>query len=420
MSFPSLPQRVVCLVLFGMVLMVALDDDPVAAQPKMLSSESHVSLITILPGDPVYTFAGHSAFRVHDPIRGIDRLYNYGTFNFNDPLFIPKFTYGYLRYFLSVTRYPPTVRTYQQEGRPVISQRLNLTQSQRSRLYAFLEQNARPENRYYQYNFFYDNCSTRLRDALKQTLGPQIDFSDAPAPDKSFRRLLDPYVASRPLLDLGFDLGLGLPADRIATASQGMFLPDYLMRAFDKASVSIRGETHPLVTRTDTVQWVPGYDATEATFDWPVLASVFFLLLVLTWTGWQAMTNRTPTGRGDAVLFSILGFAGLVICYLWFVATYAVTDNNLNLLWAWPTHLFAAAMLVKRPNSDRLRIYLGATAAAGLAFAVGWPLWPQNFHVAVLPFVLGVSVRAGWWALLSTGTVSPSRTPQQGRVYASS
>jgi len=393
-------QRTVLLTALAVILVLSAHR-PALGQPTQLSEQSRISLITILPGDPVYSFAGHSAFRIRDPKQGVDHLYNYGTFNFNDPLFIPKFTYGYLRYYLSVAPYGPMLRIYKQQGRPVIEQRLNLTRSQRTALYRFLRNNARPENRYYQYDFFFDNCSTRIRDALKETLGPTVDFSQAPAPEKSFRQLLDPYVASRPLLDLGFDLGLGLPADQTASAWESMFLPEHLMRAFDHATVKTNGTAQPLVTETDTVQSISGYDATTAAFDWPVALSGLFLVFVLAWTSWQATTQRAPTGRGDALLFAAVGFVGLVICYLWFVSTYDVTDLNLNIGWAWPPHLVAAALLLRRPTTSGLRLYLGATAAAAVLFALGWPVWPQNVHLAVLPFVLGVGVRAGWWALLS-------------------
>ena len=393
---------------------------PVQGQPVQLSEESTVSLITILPGEPVHTFAGHSAFRVRDPGLGIDRLYNYGTFSFNDPLFIPKFTYGDLRYFLSVTPYAPSLRVYKQQGRPIIEQHLNLNRDQRSALYRFLRQNARPENRYYQYDFFFDNCSTRIRDALKQTLGDKVDFSEAPAPEKSFRRLLDPYVASRPLLDLGFDLALGLPADRTATAWEATFLPEHLMHAFDHATVATGDVTRPLVTRTDTVQWIAEYQATTAALDWPVGLSALFLLVVLAWTSWQASRQRPSTGRGDALLLATVGLIGLVLCYLWFVSTYTVTNYNLNLLWAWPTHLIAAAVLLRRPQAPGLRFYFALTTVAAALVALGWPLWPQHFHPAVLPLVLGTGIRTGWqtirssygnepFASLSPGEARPAR-----------
>jgi hypothetical protein len=394
-----LVRSTVCPAALALLFLLSLHPCSAQGQPQ-LSEQSQISLITILPGDPVHTFAGHSAFRIHAPERDLDRLYNYGTFDFSDPLFIPKFTYGYLRYFLSVSPYRPTVRVYKQQGRPVIEQRLNLTPSQRTALYQFLRENAQPQNRYYQYDFFFDNCSTRIRDALKETLGENVDFSNAPAPNRSFRRLLDPYVASRPFLDLGFDLGLGLPADQKASAWEAMFLPGHLKEAFAHATVSANGTRRPLVAQTDTVQWVSDYGATTPAFDWPIALSGLFLILVLGWTSWQAKTQRSPSGRGDAFLFACVGFAGLVICYLWFISTYAVTDLNLNLGWAWPTHLVAAILLLRRPTSSGLRTYLGVTATATALFALGWPIWPQNFHLAVLPFILGVGVRAGWWSLL--------------------
>ncbi len=408
------PPRTAVLATLTFLLIVGASPSPASGQSAQLSEKSRISLITILPGDPVYTFAGHSAFRIRDPGQGLDVLYNYGTFDFSDPLFIPKFTYGYLRYYLSVAPYGPMLRAYKRQGRPVIEQRLNLSRSQRTALYQFLRHNARPENRYYQYNFFFDNCSTRLRDALKETLGEEVDFSEAPTPHKSFRHLLDPYVASRPLLDLGFDISLGLPADQTASSREAMFLPEHLMEAFDHATVSTQDERQPLVAQTDTVQWISGYRASQSAFDWPVALGGLFLAFVLGWTSWQATMQRMPTGRGDAVLFASVGLAGLVICYLWFISTYVVTKANLNLGWAWPTHLVAAVLLVRRPKTSGLRPYLVATAITAALFALGWPLWPQDFHLAVLPLVLGVGIRAGWWALLSPSRIEdlpPSNGP---------
>jgi hypothetical protein len=185
-----------------------------------------------------------------------------------------------------------------------------------------------------------------------------------------------------------------------------MFLPEHLMRAFDHATLTIDGETRPLVARTDTVQWIAGYDATTPAFDWPVALSGLFLVLVLGWTSWEATTQQRPGGRGDALLFASVGLIGLTMCYLWFISTYTVTTYNLNLVWAWPTHLIAAALLLRRPQARSLRAYLALTAVGAVVFAAGWPVWPQNFHLAVLPLALGVGIRAGWWTLLN-----PSQIP---------
>jgi hypothetical protein len=387
-----------------LLLVLTWAPSPASAQPgpDRLSADARISLVTILPGDPVHTFAGHSAVRVYDPDQGLDRLYNYGTFDFTDPLFIPKFLYGHLRYFLSVSRYSQALAVYEEQRRPVIEQRLNLTRQQRTDLYQFLRTNARPDNRYYQYDFFFDNCSTRIRDALQQTLGDAVTFAPAPDPGKSFRHLLDPYVDRRPALDLGFDLALGLPADREATPREVMFLPEHLMQAFDHATVSRHGISQSLVSRTDTVQWVDGYNASEETSNWPATLAWGFFGLIVLWTGGQAARGRGPSGRGDALLFAAVGTVGLVLCFLWFISTYTVTTYNLNLLWAWPTHLIAARQIVRRPTSTGLRYYLIATACTAGVLALGWPYWPQDLHWALLPVTLAVGIRAAWWAFATS------------------
>lgn len=352
-------------------------------------------MVTILPGDPIYSMFGHSALRVHDPVRDIDRLYNYGTFDFSDPLFIPKFTYGHLRYFLSVAPYEAALKAYERQHRPVVEQTLNLTREQRTAVYRFLRVNARPENRYYQYVFFFDNCSTRVRDALEQALGDAVQFADRPTPERSFRHLLDPYAASLPLVDLSFDLALGTPADRVPTSRQAHFLPEYLFDAFNHATIRTTDTTRALVARTDTVQWISGYSSTPSTFDWPLAVSWLFLGLTLAWTGWQATTGRQPGEYGDALLLLFVGLLGAGVCFLWFVATYEVTEYNWNLAWAWPTHLIAAAVLLWRPSASGLHLYLAATAIGAAIVAMGGPFLPQDLHAAIYPFVLGVGVRAG-------------------------
>ncbi|MEF8864663.1 MAG: DUF4105 domain-containing protein [Salinibacter sp.] len=395
---PSLSVRLSLCVL-GATLLLGSAPPSLSAHPPRLSAESEVSMVTILPGTPVYSMFGHSALRVHDPAQNIDRLYNYGTFDFSDPLFIPKFAYGHLRYFLSVVPFPRALRAYEQQQRPVLEQTLNLTRAQRTALFRVLQVNARPENRYYQYVFFFDNCSTRVRDALEQALGDAVQFGDRPRPDATFRQLLDPYAANLPLVDLSFDLALGTPADRRATPREAHFLPDYLFEAFAHATVQSGDTTRALVAHTDTTRWIEGYEATPSAFDWPLAAGWMILFLTLGWTGWQATTGRQPGTYGDALLLAAVGVTGVLACFLWFVSTYAVTTYNWNLLWAWPTHLLAAPLLLWRPSAAGLRMYLAVTAVTAAVVALGWTWWPQDLHAAVFPVVLTVGIRGGWRAL---------------------
>ncbi|HET6567484.1 MAG TPA: DUF4105 domain-containing protein, partial [Rhodothermales bacterium] len=313
----------------------------------VLSDQAQLSLITVLPGDELYSLFGHSAFRVYDPATGVDELFNYGTFDFSNPVtFALKFAYGKMDYMLSTTSYPREAYLYATyEKRPIIEQVLNLSPDQVRVVYQFLQTNALPENRTYRYDFLFDNCSTRLRDVLTTTLDGDVRFAPVPDPNESFRHLLDPYVADRPFLDLGFDLLLGMPTDRVATPREATFLPDYLMASFAHAKVTVDGTIQPLVARTDTVFWTPSRGRKQAALPYPAI--LFWLVFaggaVLTYL---EVRRGGPSGRVfDGVLFGIVGLVGLLIAFMWFVTEHTVTAWNLNLLWAWPTHLVAAVYI---------------------------------------------------------------------------
>lgn len=360
-----------------------------------------VSMLTILPGEAVHTEFGHSAFRVTDPRRGIDRIYNYGTFDFNTPYFIPKFTYGRLNYFLSTTSFEPMMRFYRRVERPVIEQKLNLTSDQVRDLTAFLRENAQPENRTYRYDFLFDNCSTRIRDALASSLGPVIEYGPGPDPRKSFRRLLDPYVSDRPLLDVGFDVGLGLPSDRIASSREVMFLPEYLFWAFEQAQIrSDRGAKptlRPLVARTDTLLWIDDYNPRESAFPWPlaVLGGLLVVGLIATFRYHRQPPHSHDAASGwDAALFGVAGVMGVVIAFLWFISEHAVTDSNWNVLWAWPTHVVFAIALARGRQGVWMQRYAAGSAVITGILSGGWFFWPQDFHVAIFPLAVLLAVRS--------------------------
>ena len=376
---------------------------------RSLSDSAQISLITILPGDPVYAAFGHSALRVHDPEQGLDWMYSYGTFDFNDPLFIPKFTYGRLTYWLDVHRSDAALRMYRYQQRPVIEQTLALNRQQKARLFRFLQINALPSNRYYQYDFLFDNCSTRIRDALATALGDSLRFAAAPNPQESFRHLLDPYVVNRPWVDFGFDLALGMPAEQIASPHQAMFLPHYLMEAFDAATLVTERGRHPLVTRTDTLFWVEGRSfAAAPSWPWPTMLFWLLFLVGLADAARRYLQHRGGANVWDAFLFGAAGLAGAGIFFLWFISEHYVTNQNWNLLWAWPTHLAAAWALARGRGGTLLQRYLLVTAGAAFLAATGWAFWPQDLHAAAFPLTLLLAVRSGWRALPHPQELAPA------------
>ncbi|MEZ4699569.1 MAG: DUF4105 domain-containing protein [Rhodothermales bacterium] len=379
---------------FLLVCWVGLAGAPTSQAQRLtpLSPQARLSLVTVLPGEAAYELFGHSAIRLQDPVRGIDALFNYGTFQF-DALFLPKFVYGELDYLLWVSAYQRELPHYRERGRSVIEQELRVTPAQRDAIVQFLEINAQPENRTYRYQFLADNCSTRIRDVLERTLDGNVRFSDAYENPGTYRALLDRYVDHLPFLKLGFYLVLGEPADRPADARASMFLPINLMEAFDTAEIRSDSAWMPLVVRTDTTYWNPRADALRSGYPvWPLTWLVLGLGAWLTWKRRDASDGVVP--YFDRILFGVVGLAGALMFFLWFIALHDVTNQNWNLLWAWPTHLVAAGLMRRRPEG--LRYYWMATACVSAIALLGWPLWPQALHPAVIPVVLLLVLRSGW------------------------
>ncbi len=360
-----------------------------------LSDSVRVSLLTMLPGEEVYSLFGHSALRIEDPAAGLDRTYNYGTFSFDQPFFVLRFLRGSLNYSLDTAPFWAELEKYQYFQRPIIEQTLALSPATARALYDFLEVNALPENRDYRYDFFFDNCSTRLLgavdSALARTSQPLVTLPPVASP-RTFRQLLDPYLVGAPAVREGLHLALGSPGDRAATAQEETFLPVELAAQLDRATVAGR----PLVASRDTLFWVPGAGHPEPEPRWPVWTAwgLFLLGVVLT-----ALTWRRPPARAgriaDAVLFGVLGLVGVILALLWFATTHDVMGPNWNLLWAWPTHLaLAVALLRDRVGPGWRRYALVAAVVAGLTVAL-WGVLPQRLPPATLPLTLLLAVRLG-------------------------
>lgn len=383
-----------------------------AQQPELrsepiLSESAVVSVLTVLPGDRLYNLFGHTVIRVRDSASGLDAGFNFGTFDFPGTLwggvgFVARFAYGELDYKLSAAGDPLYgVEWYwSNEGRPTIEQTLDLTGPQAAALFALLAENARPENATYRYDFFFDNCSTRPRDALETVLGDDMQVA-VEDPGKSFRQLLDPYLVANPGVDLAMDIGLGAPADREATAREALFLPVELMRWLDASTVGGSGNPRPLVSRTDTLTWGPGAAHKDRALPWPSIFAWAIAAGLLIVTRVDRRSGRGSRRWLDGVLFGLVGLAGLVLAFLVFVSLHTVTDRNLNLMWALPTHLAAGAVLLAGRQPNWLTPYMMATVALAVLFLVGLPFWTQEIPPAVIPLVLAIGARAAHFVVPS-------------------
>ena len=363
---------------------------PVNAQAD--SCGLQISLLTCSPGEELYSTFGHTAVRVKDSTTGMDIVFNYGTFEFS-PDFYAKFIQGKLLYYLSVDDFPNFLYQYQMESRSVVEQPLQLSCAEEQQLFSALRWNAQEPNRYYLYDFLYDNCTTRARDIIAKNTGTKVVFPQIlPKEVPTFRDLIHTYLdlGGQYWSKLGIDLLLGAKLDRQVTNQQSMFLPDYLKRGLDGSRVQQR----PLVTTTLPVLTMPS-PLNKGSLFRP--AVVFTLLLVI--AAALQLARKRWSERAlkvfDTVLFLLLGLAGVLLLFMWFGTDHRVTQNNYNLLWALPTHLAVAFVLYR--GKRWITIYFRVVFWLTTALLVLWAFLPQEMNNALLPLIILILLRS--WQL---------------------
>lgn len=363
------------------------------AQTPQLSSESHISLITCSPGKELYSAFGHSALRVYDPANRIDRTYNYGTFDFDQPNFYSNYAKGRPVFMLSVSQTKYFVRAYVYENRSVFEDVLQLTQAQKQQLFELLQENYLPENREYRYDYIYDNCATRIRDMLEKVANRPIVFDTFYTPPAfTFRELMDLYLENKPWGDFGIDLALSSVIDTFAPSYYRMFLPDYLQKGFQNAHV-VEGDSIIRLVKESAVIYTAEPEQPEKSIFIPTYIFGLLFLLFLLKTVLEFRKDKFSFAA-DIVLFALVGLAGIVIAYISFFSDHHAA-RNYNLLWAIPTHLIFAALLPFSKKLKWVKYYFLASAIITLiAFIGGFTFIPQKFNLAFYPIMLVLVMRS--------------------------
>ncbi len=331
---------------------------------------------------------GHTAIRITDPEQKLDIVFNYGLFSFDAPNFIYRFAKGQTDYLMGYEKFSSFLPQYEEEKRSVYEQVLNLSPEGKSLLFQALLQNARPENREYRYNFFMDNCATRVRDMIERNAGVKIQFTDN-HPTESYRDLIKKFHHSFRWIDLGIDLLVGKKADQAVSAYGQMFLPEYLMNQFSMAQISVDGKAQPLVLETRTLKEFPNTKL-NSDLPWPsfVFGIIFLIAAVLSVRGFL---RKRRTDWLDYGLFAITGLAGLIIGWFTLYSEHPAMSPNFNLLWAFPLNLFFAVLWSFR-KSRKYTVYYFYLVGALLLLSL---VMGQQFNPAVYFIELTLLVRVG-------------------------
>ena len=392
---------------FAGALLAILLAAPLAAQAPVTvaGSELTISLITMGPGTYIWERFGHNAIRVTDESTGADTTYNYGVFDFGQANYYANFANGRMDYWMEAHDARREIASYVRSNRSVWAQELNLTPAQRIALRDFLQWNARPENRFYRYHYYHDNCSTRVRDALDRALGGAIREATGTAPSgttfRSHTRRLTEYD---PLIYTGINIGLGRPTDRPITRWEEMFLPLALREQVRTMTVADeQGTPRPLVAAEETLYLSTAEVPPDAPPRWwpRYLAAGLALGALIAVSGRRrhgSRIARTLFVVAGGLWGLVAGIAGTVLAWLWLFTDHTTSYANENLL-----HLFllslALAVLVplaahgRRGGGAARRVALAVAALslAGLALKL-LPGSQGNFEVIALalPIHLGM------------------------------
>jgi hypothetical protein len=368
-----------------MLLMVGSWNTAKANEAFVEPSEYAVlSVLSCTPGPDLYSVFGHTAIRYQDSVDGrwVDWVFNYGTFQFSDDFYV-KFARGKLDYMLSVAPFYEFQMEYLQSGRGIFEQVLRLNSDEKKTLVKLLQENYLPENRTYRYDFFYDNCSTRVRDIINKATGNQCNFTYAYAKPFTFRQAIQNYLDYMPWSDFGIDIALGLPCDRVMGKGEGMFLPDSLMHELNYTSLrdgAVSDREEEMIPQ----EFEPSVNSRFTPLT--VFALFMFLTLVL---GFIRLRKGVQVVITDRVALLVAGVTGLLVIFLWFFTDHTATKNNLNILWANPLCLlfvFKRAQGIVGWWRKLLQVY----TVGLLIMLAGWFFLPQKLHLAIMP--LGVAL----------------------------
>jgi len=389
--------------------------------PAAASAGTEIYVITFGPGDHPFSKFGHNAVLVLDHEQHTDFVYNFGTFAAS-PTLISDFLQGRLMYWVSVGRWRPTFAAYAANNRSVSAQKLSLSPAETRQLVARLEHNALPENRYYRYDYYLDNCSTKVRDVLDEVTGGSLANSKNIPARQSWREHTSRLTTDSPWLNLGLNLLLAQGVDVPRSRWEEMFLPSVLA---DQLATAKKSDGTPLVA--EQVLWHraerPPLAETPPRHLWLPLVGV------IVGASLKVLARRTGKSRVALAAFTAIvallgtaaGLLGCVFAFFWFATDHGFAHANENLFalppWALLLPVAAIGAFSRRQiwvrRVQRLTLLLTAGSALGLLLKL-LP-WFRQDNWIFLGFALGL------WGMLSLAlrrAYLPAPTPEASAEFA--
>ena len=365
-------------------------------------TDTIVYLLTCGPGTETYSIYGHSALMIVIPEKKSDTVYNWGVFDFSTPNFVWKFAKGRLDYMLGVDSLQKFLQGYFFEQRFVYSQRINLNASETKQLITLINDNLKPENVKYRYDFFYDDCSTRIRDLLEKSIGKKLLYPPDETGDiPTFREMVGKYQNPFHWLKFGVDLIMGSSGDKNASFRDRMFLPLDMQNGLSETVINREGKMIPLLQNPEVILDFDPLVIRQRFLTSPEVVFTILLIIVLILSA--LVKSKKIINLVDIIIFSIFSILALLMIFFNFFTDHQQMKWNLNIIWLNPFILICLVTLIlNKTGSVWFRILFYIT----ISFLVLHFFLPQEFNIAFIPLVVILlirsSVRAGFeWNPLS-------------------
>lgn len=353
-----------------------------------------ISLLTAGPGKEMYQLEGHTALRIIMD-DGSDMVANWGIFDFNAPNFAYRFVKGETDYSIGMCSMDRFMAEYQHEGRFVVEQPLNLSDSEAEEVVRLVGVNMQPENRVYRYNYLLDNCATRPLAIIEKALASDGAYLqiNVPEEDVTIREDMRGYHSNFPSYQLFIDFTLGSGIDRPATVRERAFAPLFLMDMVAQSDIiGADGVSRPLTTGEYTLaENRIGTPEENGLPGWLFVSTIMVSACIVTLVD----LKRVRVSRWyDACFYTIYGLLGCLAAFLVFVSVHEATSPNLNLMWANPLCLIIPLFIWFKKCKYIVFYFQIINFALILIWLVGQPLFHQSTNILLIALVISDMLRS--------------------------
>ena len=349
-----------------------------------------ISILTVSPGKDLVDAFGHSGIRVIDKELNYDLVFNFGIYDFQAPNFYSNFVKGRPIYYLGINNYNRFLNNYKNQKRGIVEHKIQISNYIKDDFIRLLLENSKQENKFYIYDYFNDNCSTKVADLfienLNDSYSTEIDLTRKS--NFTYRSLIYKMIPKNSWGSLGIDICLGSIIDQDINYRQTFFLPSKFGDFLDTIESSNPEiiESKLLLESQENVE-EPVFNLTSPMF---VLFFISIFIILVTFRDYK---NNKQTKLLDILLILITTMIGLLISYLWFFSDHTAASQNYNILWASPLNILLFIDLFARKKRKWILGYLKFIFLMLLLMFSHWILSVQTFNITLFSFIFALLIR---------------------------